>query len=433
MSGTVNLRRFFGWQVAWAAFFLAAFGWGIGFYSPPIFLHAVIERTGWPLPLVSSAVTVHFLAGAILVANLPTIYQRVDVHRVIGAGVVCLSLGILGWSAAAEPWQLFLASIMTGLGWVTMSAAGVNAVISRWFAKRRPAALAIAYNGASLGGAFFAPAWAYLISWSDFTTAAVCVCAVMVPVVLWLAANYFAPTPASLGQLVDGGEAAASDAPVKEIELDKLPGWLLWRDRAFVTLAGGMMLALFAQIGLVAHLFSVMVPALGEEGAGLTMGAATVMAVVGRFAVGWLASGPGQRRLLVALSIFVQIAGSVLFLVFGVGEPVLVVIAALLFGFGIGNVTLLPPLIAQAEFDQADVLRVVSLIIALSQGASAFAPSLLGAIRATEIQVAGIAGLAGSTGLFVVAVAIQALAVVCFLAGGRKNAGRIAEPSTKTQ
>ena len=37
---------FFGWRVAWAAFVVAIFGWGAGFYGPPVFLHAVVERTG---------------------------------------------------------------------------------------------------------------------------------------------------------------------------------------------------------------------------------------------------------------------------------------------------------------------------------------------------------------------------------------------------
>jgi hypothetical protein len=47
-------RAFYGTTVVRAAFVLAIFGWGVGFYSPAIFLHAVIARTGWALPLVSA-------------------------------------------------------------------------------------------------------------------------------------------------------------------------------------------------------------------------------------------------------------------------------------------------------------------------------------------------------------------------------------------
>ena len=69
-------RAFFGVWVVRAAFVLAMFGWGIGFYGPPIFLHSVIARTAWRLDLVSLAVTLHFLFGAVVVANLPRMHYR---------------------------------------------------------------------------------------------------------------------------------------------------------------------------------------------------------------------------------------------------------------------------------------------------------------------------------------------------------------------
>ena len=63
-----NAPRFFGWNVLYATFALAVFGWGVGFYGPPVFLHAVVQRTGWSVALVSAAVTLHFLCGAMVVA-----------------------------------------------------------------------------------------------------------------------------------------------------------------------------------------------------------------------------------------------------------------------------------------------------------------------------------------------------------------------------
>ena len=59
----------------------------------------------------------------------------------------------------------------------------------------------------------------------------------------------------------------------------------------------------------------------------------------------------------------------------------MVVVGMLLFGFGVGNANLLPPLIAQIEFSHEDVLRSVSLITAISQAVYAFAPALFGLIR----------------------------------------------------
>jgi len=123
-------RAFFGTTVVRAAFVLAIFGWGVGFYSPAIFLHAVIARTGWALPLVSAAVTFHFLFGAGVVACLPRIHARLGVAATTAMGAGALAAGLLGWALAAQPWQLFVAAVLTGGGWVTMGAAGINAIIS---------------------------------------------------------------------------------------------------------------------------------------------------------------------------------------------------------------------------------------------------------------------------------------------------------------
>lgn len=60
-----------------ASFVPAAFGWGVGFYGPGVFLNEVIVRTGWSLTLVSSARTPRFLFGAAIIACLPRLHSRV--------------------------------------------------------------------------------------------------------------------------------------------------------------------------------------------------------------------------------------------------------------------------------------------------------------------------------------------------------------------
>src|SRR5471030_2488776 len=78
--------RFYGWRVVSATFVLAVFGLGTGFHGPAVYLHAVHERTGWPLALISTAVTLHFLVGAAVVANLPALHRRFGIPAVTKAG-----------------------------------------------------------------------------------------------------------------------------------------------------------------------------------------------------------------------------------------------------------------------------------------------------------------------------------------------------------
>jgi MFS family permease len=281
MSGVPG---FHGWRVVAAAFVLAVFGWGVGFYGPPVYLEVVRQAHGWMIALVSGAVTLHFLAGVGIIANLPTLHRRFGLRAVTFTGAVVLALGVLGWASAQTPWQLYAAALLTGVGWPTLGAAAVNAIIAPWFVAKRPAALSMAHNGASIGGVVFSPLWVALIGRVGFPMAAIIVGIGMVVTIGALAVLVLGRTPESLGQVPDG-VARGNIRPVAK-STTALPVVHLMRDRAFLTLSLGMALALFAQIGLIAQLISLLVPALGTQGAGLAAGLSTATAIVGRLLVG---------------------------------------------------------------------------------------------------------------------------------------------------
>jgi MFS family permease len=412
-------RTFYGRRVLAAAFVLAVCGWGLGFYGPPIYLHAVQAARGWPLALISAAVTTHFLVGAVVVANLPALYRRFGLAAVTKAGGLALAIGVLGWALAAAPWQLIAATFVSGAGWAAMSGAAVNAIVSPWFVRTRPAALSMAYNGASIGGVVFAPLWVAAIGAVGFPAAALAVGAV-VAVTMWVLADlWFSRTPLEMGVAPDGDGAGARPVPVVAPGARPLPRAALWRDATFLTLALGMALGLFVQVGLIAHLYSLTVPALGADGAGIAMGAATAAAIAGRTLVGWLMPAGADRRLIASVNSVVQIAGSIAFIAAAGSNIPLLLAGVLLFGAGIGNVTSLPPLIAQAEFVPEDVPRVVSLIVAGSQAAYAFAPAAFGLIR--EFAPAAGAETGAAPWLFAAAALGQLMAIVVFLAGRRRS------------
>ena len=424
MTARMGEGPFFGWRVVAGAFVLAVFGWGLGFYGPPVFLHAVREARGWPLTLVSTAVTLHFLIGAFVVANLPALYRRFGVPWVTKAGAVALALGVYGWAVAAEPWQLLAVTVLSGGGWVALGAAAVNAIVSPWFVRGRPAALSMAYNGASIGGVLFSPLWVAAIAQVGFPAAAAGIGLVTV-VVMWLLADLlFRATPESLGLAPDGPAVAAAPAAASVPPVAPLPGRALWRDIRFATLAAGMALGLFAQIGLIAHLFSLLVPALGAQYAGLAMGFATICAIAGRTLAGWLMPANADRRRVSCLAYAIQIVGSLVFIL-AAGENVpLLLLGVALFGSGIGNATSLPPLIAQVEFAREDVARVVALIVAIAQASYAFAPAAFGLVRDLTQTTPGVAPL-----FFAAAAIVQGLAIIAFLVGGRPAAARFSKPA----
>ena len=193
----------------------------------------------------------------------------------------------------------------------------------------------------------------------------------------------------------------------------RAPAPNLWRDRAFVTLALGMALGLFAQIGLIAHMFSLLVPALGAQGAGLAAGLATAAAIGGRTVVGWTMPANTDRRVVGVVNYAVQIVGCAAFLAAGGTNVPLLMTGVVLFGLGIGNTTSMPPLIAQTEFATEDAGRVVALVTAVSQGFYAFAPAVFGMLREAPVAAGG----ASVPMVFVVAASLQLAAAAAYWIG----------------
>lgn len=329
------------------------------------------------MALVSAAITAHYLIGAGLVAYLDDAHRRFGLVATTRAGAVALAAGTLAWGLAAAPWQLFAAAALTAAGWSATSSAAINAMLAPWFKRRRGFALSLAFNGASVGGVVFIPLWVALIERRGFPGAAAAVAAATVTVLWWLAGRYLRPTPAMLGLLPDGDNAAEGAGPAAP-PLPPLSRRELLRQKRFLTLSSAFALGLFSQVGLIAHLVSLLVPTLGEHGAAGAVSLTSACAVAGRLLLGAIIDR-ADRRLAAAANFAMQVVGLLLLLMGASAAPVL--LGCVLFGLGLGNLISLPPLIAEREFAPADLGRVVALAVAINQSVFSFAPGIFGALH----------------------------------------------------
>jgi MFS family permease len=369
---------YLGWKVVRAAFLVAVFAWGVGFYGPSVFLQTLHADHGWSISIISIAITVHFLFSAVLVTCLPEAHQRFGVAGVTQAGVALSVLGMLAWANVQQPWQLFPAALLSGAGWAATSGAAIHAMVAPWFEKDRPKAISLAFNGASIGGLVFTPLWVALIALFGFSIAAAVISAAMLSVLWPVARQLLRPKPNNLDLTSNG--SAKSDHQHERVTLPTSRASLL-RDRRFVTISGAFALGLFAQVGLFAHFITRLTPELGSSGAAWAISLTTICAVAGRTLFGWVL-GDRDRRVVASVNFALQACGTGL-LTLGSGAPVLLC-GCILFGLGVGNLTSLPPLIAQKEFAAGDVGRVVALITAINQAVFALAPAVLGALRDLE-------------------------------------------------
>ncbi len=391
------IETYFGWKVVGAAFVIAVFGWGIGFYGPAVFLHTLHAERGWSIAIGSAAITVHFMFSAHTTAYLPEAYGRWGVARVTQAGVGFSAIGIVLWANAPAAWALFPAAIVSGAGAAAMMGAAINAIVAPWFDKDRPKALSLAFNGASIGGLVFTPLWVGLIGRVGFATAAAIVAVATLAILLPVSTRYLRPRPT-------GNDGPRPPAAARSKAA-------LLRDPRFATISAAFALGLFAQVGLLAHLLTRLTASFGEDGAAWAIVLVSACAVLGRIVFGWLI-GNRDRRKGAALNFVMQACGAALLALSNGVVPLLC--GCVLFGLGVGNLVSLPPLIIQREFPPADVGRAVALTVAINQATFAFAPAVLGAAR----------DLAGS---YVVAFAIVAaiqLAAAGIVVAGIVLAGR---------
>ncbi|MEZ5739390.1 MAG: MFS transporter [Burkholderiaceae bacterium] len=357
---------------------MASMSWGIGFYGMSVLLVEIHATRGWPIPLVSAAITTHYLVGAALISRLDDAHGRFGVARVTAAGLCLTAAGLLCWAHALHPWQLFGAALVSGAGWSATSSAAVNAMLAPWFARRRPVALSMALNGASLGGIVVAPAAVLLNNSVGFEATAIGAAVLLIGVLAPLARWQLALTPAMMGQTIDNDPPTVG-APAPAPPGAPLPRREIWRDPLFRRVMMSFGIAMFAQVGLLSHLLAYLADHMAEAQAAVLLGLTSLSAVIGRSVLGALAQRI-ERRTAAASSISVQLVG--LLVLQTLDGPVALGIGCLLFGFGVGTMITMPTIILQTRFGSgASLGRAVGLVVAVHQGLFSFAPATFGLLR----------------------------------------------------
>ena len=173
ITGNPRLPRLYhGWLVVAAAFLVALYGFGVGFYGPGIYLVALKELHGWPVDELSSAITTYYVLGATLLFFwVGPLFDRHGARKVVLAGTVAMACGTMLLAHVTRPWQVYAAFTVMSAGWAAMSGAAINIIVAPWFHKRRGLAVSWALNGASAGGVIIAPLLTFLTTRFGFAVA----------------------------------------------------------------------------------------------------------------------------------------------------------------------------------------------------------------------------------------------------------------------
>lgn len=381
--GVSGLRRpalYHGWLVVAAAFLVAFFGFGLGFYGPGLYLLALEARHGSSIAELAPAITLYYALGAILLFfGVGPLFERYGARNVVMAGVVAMAAGLLLLSVISQPWQVYAAFAVMAAGWATMSGAAINIIVAPWFDKRRGMAVSWSLNGANVGGMIAVPLLTWVIARFGFETALQAAVATMVALLVPIVVLVLRPRRPDECDRADRCDRAAQPISSDKISED-LPWTLrsILRSARFQTISIPFALALTAQVGLLTLQLAYLSPMIGAVAGGWAVSLTAAAALFGRSVTGLFVDRVDRRA--AACGNFLVQASGVAILAISHTVPMLN-LGCILFGLGVGNTTSLPSLIVHQEFPSQFFARIVSLVVAINQFTFAFGPSLLGYLR----------------------------------------------------
>lgn len=367
---------FHGWRVVAACCVIATIAWALGTFGASVYLQAVTAAHGWPIADVAFAVTLFYLVSALVQRSTGRAIDRWGPRPVLLLGALSMTLGVACIGQIAERWQLYPCFILIGLGWASLSTTGIAATVAPWFERHQGRSMAMAIMGASIGAIIGAPALQLAIRQFGLKEGLALVALAAAAVLLPLIARVLRfRGPADLGLQRDG-EASATDAPrhpvMPPIATAANRPILLW------SAAAAFALGLMMQVGFITHHVTLAEPYLGTVGAGLLVSASGGSAFAGRLILARIADSTDVRRL--ACLVMIAQTAALLSLALWPTVPVLIV-ASLVYGYGIGHITTLGPIVVRREFGAAAFGATYGAAASVIQLTSAFGPAVIGVLR----------------------------------------------------
>jgi MFS family permease len=358
--------RYPGWRAVLAAFLIALFIFGFGLYGHAVYLAELQRLHGWSTGLISTASTLSFLLGSLLAIFTSDVMTRIGAGRFVLCGIFALAASMTWLAFAQAPWELYAAYLLLACAWMGMGTVVIATLVSSRFNRRRGLALSIAFNGATCGGIIVAPALVFLVERIGFTKAMLTMTVVMLVVLV--------PAVSGLVGLSPPSRSARNEPVAPTLSRGKLLGNL-----AFWTITAPFALALLAQVGFIVHQIAMLEPAMGRSLAALAVAVTTALSLTGRLCLGVVVDRLDPRTT-AAVSIAAQAAAFCV--IAWTSDTALLFMACAVFGFSVGNLITLPPLIIHREFKAADFGIVMGLSTSISGIVNALGPGVVGLLRA---------------------------------------------------
>ena len=195
---------YYGWWLLAASVVAVAVAAGTSFWSFGLYVDPLESEFGWSRAEVSGGFSVAQLAAGFAAPLVGWWIDRYGPRRVILIGAILTAASYLLLATTSELWQWFVYQSINAVFRQMMFFIPFQALISRWFDRRRGLAVGMLGTGFALGGLVFVPTMRIVIDavqWEgSFVVAGIVVVALFTPLSLLLIRDH----PADVGAEVDG-------------------------------------------------------------------------------------------------------------------------------------------------------------------------------------------------------------------------------------
>lgn len=217
MAISARLRRlrgvYYGWWLLAGSIAAMTLGSGVSFWSVGLYIEPLESDFGWSRGEVSGAISVVLLTGGVAGPFVGRWVDTRGARKVILFGAIATAATYLLLATTSELWQWYAYSAINGVFRQMMFFIPFQALISRWFDRRRGVALSILGTGFSLGGVVIVPPMRLVvdnIGWeASFVCSAIAILVVFIPIGGLLVRN----DPADIGARPDGAAMPEGGAP----------------------------------------------------------------------------------------------------------------------------------------------------------------------------------------------------------------------------
>jgi MFS family permease len=330
-------RYFKGWNMVLSGLLISFYVDGVGFWGFSGFFKEIILEFDWDRAVAAIAPSLHRLQSGIFSPFSGFIVDRWGARKTLLLGLFIAGLGFVLLSRIQNLWQYYAVFILIAFGLSAGSFVVIAALLNNWFIRSRGFVFSLLMLGPGLS-AVLGGLWIFIIptfGWRNtLLLAGLGFWFFCIPIVLAVMKD----NPSDLGLSADGvivDENSTDKEETENTEVKTLPMKEILLSRSYIQYVGALSLcgASFSVVTFAAEILTSYGFSNNVTATIFIFGFA-LPSLPARLFAGWL-SDRIDKRFIFAVSISLQMMGTILFAIASV--PFVAILAAALIGMGIGS------------------------------------------------------------------------------------------------